>query len=189
MKIITGSAKGMNLETLEGDATRPTSQRVKEAVFSMIQFDVENSTVLDLFAGSGQIGLEALSRGAKKATFCDLSRDAVDIIISNAKKARLFDKCRVSCCDYKQLIKGMAGKEVYDIVFVDPPYREKIIPDVLTRLLDAKVITENTMVICEGANEDVFDGDEEIKGKFDVIKHEKYSISHITILKLNTKEE
>ena len=74
MKIITGSAKGMNLQTLEGDATRPTSQRVKEAVFSMIQFEIENSTVLDVFAGSGQLGLEALSRGAKKATFCDLSR-------------------------------------------------------------------------------------------------------------------
>ena len=100
MKIITGIARGMNLETLEGDATRPTSQRVKEAVFSMIQFDIEGASVLDLFAGSGQLGLEALSRGAKKATFSDSSRDAVDIVMRNAKKSRLFDKCRISTCTY-----------------------------------------------------------------------------------------
>ena len=92
MKIITGTAKGMNIETLEGEATRPTSQRVKEAIFSMIQFEIENTCVLDLFAGSGQMGLESLSRGAKKATFCDASRDAVDIVIKNAKKTKLFDK-------------------------------------------------------------------------------------------------
>ena len=79
MKIITGLAKGMNLETLEGEATRPTSQRVKEAVFSMLQFDIEGARVLDLFGGSGQLGLEALSRGASKATFSDSSRYATDI--------------------------------------------------------------------------------------------------------------
>lgn len=189
MKIITGIAKGMNLETLDGDATRPTSQRVKEAIFSMIQFELYNATVFDVFAGSGQLGLEALSRGAKKATFSDLSRDAVDIIISNAKKAKLFDKCRISCCDYKQMIKGVAGKETYDIIFVDPPYKEKVIPDVLKRLLEAKVINENTKIICESGEEDIFLKDVDLMSKFDVIKKARYSISYVTILSLKSDGE
>lgn len=189
MKIITGSAKGMNIETLEGEATRPTSQRVKEAVFSMIQFDIENSMVLDVFSGCGQLALEALSRGAKKATLCDLSRDAVDIIIKNAKKTKLFDRCRVSCCDYKQLIRGLAGKEKYDLVFIDPPYRDKIIGDVLKRLCDADVLSDNAKIICESGSEDIFEGYYEIKQSFEVVKQSKYSISYITVLVPKVKEE
>ena len=189
MKIITGSAKGMNLLTLEGESTRPTSQRVKEAVFSMIQFEVENAMVLDVFAGCGQLGLEALSRGAKKATFCDSSRDAVDIIIANAKKTRLFDRCKVSCCDYKQIIRGGAGKETYDIIFIDPPYKDKIIPDVLNELLKSGVINEFTKIICEGSDEDVFGNNTEIASKFNVEKRAKYSITYITILTQKTSEE
>ncbi len=188
MKIITGKAKGMNLETLEGEATRPTSQRVKEAVFSMIQFEVENSNVLDVFAGCGQMGLEALSRGAKKATFCDLSRDATDIIIANAKKTKMFDKCRVSCCDYKQLISGFRGKEQFDIIFIDPPYKDKVIPDVLKRLLDENAISQSAKIICESGCEDIFAENEDLKNKFDVLKTSKYSISYITVLSLKENE-
>ena len=183
MKIITGTAKGMNLETLEGEATRPTSQRVKEAVFSMIQFDIDNSSVLDLFAGSGQMGLEALSRGAKKATFCDSSRDAIDIVMRNAKKTRLFDRCRISTCDYNQMIRGIAGKEKYDIIFIDPPYKNKIIPDVLKKILKADIMSDNCIVICESGVEDIFSGDETLKSNFEVTKISKYSISYITVLR------
>ena len=92
MRIITGSAKGKKLVSLEGDATRPTSERIKEAVFSSIQFDVEGRRVLDLFAGSGQMGLEALSRGAAKATFIDLSREAMDIVKQNARTTGFLDR-------------------------------------------------------------------------------------------------
>ena len=92
MRIITGSAKGKKLVSLEGDATRPTSERIKEAIFSSIQFDLEGRRVLDLFAGSGQMGLEALSRGASKATFIDLSREAMDIVKQNAKTTGFFEK-------------------------------------------------------------------------------------------------
>ena len=182
MKIITGIAKGMNLETLEGDATRPTSQRVKEAVFSMIQFEIENSAVLDLFAGSGQLGLEALSRGAKKATFCDMSRDAVDIIIRNAKKSKLFDKCRISCCDYKQMLRGMNGKESFDLIFIDPPYKDKVVPDALKKILESGIASESCKIICETGSEDVFGGDDELRGKFNILKQARYSISYITVL-------
>ena len=122
MRIITGSARGTKLATLEGDATRPTTDRVKEALFSMIQFDIEGRNVLDLFGGCGQLALEALSRGAAKATIIDQSRDATNIIIENAKKTHLFDRCRISTADYTSFIRGAAKKEKYDIIFLDPPY-------------------------------------------------------------------
>ncbi len=183
MKIITGLAKGMNLETLEGDATRPTSQRVKEAIFSMIQFDIEGACVLDLFAGSGQLGLEALSRGAKKATFCDSSREAVDIVMRNAKKSKLFDKCRISTCTYDQMIKGISGKEQYDIIFIDPPYKNDCISDVLDKLCKGDVVAKNAFVICESGKEDIFSGNDELRQKFDIQKQARYSISYVTVLR------
>ena len=183
MKIITGTAKGMNLETLEGEATRPTSQRVKEAVFSMLQFDIEGARVLDMFAGSGQLGLEALSRGAVKATFSDASREATEIVIRNAKKARLFEKCRVSTCDYTQMIKGIANKEQYDIIFIDPPYKMGCIPDVLNRLCDANVIAPNAFIVCESGSEDIFQGEDGLKARFEIQKQARYSISYITVLR------
>lgn len=185
MKIITGSAKGMNLETLEGEITRPTSQRVKEAIFSMLQFDIDGAMVLDLFAGSGQLGLEALSRGAKKATFSDSSRDATDIVIKNAKKARLFDKCRISTCDYKQIIQGIAGKEKYDIIFIDPPYKDNIIAEVLHLLYKANAVNNGAIIVCESGKEDIFESNEELKQKFKIQKQARYSISYITVLRPN----
>lgn len=183
MKIITGTAKGMNIETLEGEATRPTSQRVKEAIFSMIQFDIEGACVLDLFAGSGQLGLEALSRGAKKATFSDSSRDAVEIVMKNAKKAKLFDKCRISTCTYEQMIKGIAGKEQYDIIFIDPPYKNDCISDVLNKLCKGDVCAKGAFVICESGEEDIFKGNEELRSKFEIQKQARYSISYVTVLR------
>ena len=100
MRIITGKAKGIRLKTLEGDTTRPTSERVKEAVFSMLQFDIEGRRVLDLFAGSGQMSLEALSRGALEAVLVDKSLDAIKIIEENAKKCRFWDSCVIHRCYY-----------------------------------------------------------------------------------------
>ena len=188
MKIITGSAKGTNLETLDGDVTRPTSQRVKEAVFSMIQFDIEGASVLDLFAGCGQLGLEALSRGAKKAVFSDISRDATEIIIKNAKKTRLFDKCRISTCDYNQMIHGLANKEKFDIIFIDPPYKNDCISDVLLKLYNSNLMNENAIIVCESGKENIFEDKYNLNDKFTVYKQSKYSITYITILKPITKE-
>ena len=116
MRVITGSARGTKLDALEGEITRPTTDKVKEAVFSMIQFDIEGRAVLDLFAGSGQLALEALSRGAARATLIDQSRDAVAIITANAKKTHLYEKCRISAADYTSFIRGAAGRDKYDIV-------------------------------------------------------------------------
>ena len=100
MRVITGTARGRKLVTVEGtEVVRPTTDGVKEAIFSAIQFEIEGRTVLDLFAGSGQLGIEALSRGAAKAVFIDSSREAVDIILKNAAKTRLKDRCSVSATD------------------------------------------------------------------------------------------
>ena len=114
MRIITGTARGTRLETLPGDATRPTAERVKEALFSMIQFDIEGRRVLDLFAGSGQLGLEALSRGAAKATFVDSNRDALNVIKRNAQKTKLYDRCVLQAHLYG-FCPGSGGREKFDI--------------------------------------------------------------------------
>ena len=152
MRIITGTARGTKLATLEGENTRPTAERVKEAVFSMLQFELEGRTVLDLFAGSGQLGLGALSRGAEKATLIDDSREANAIILENAKKTHLFDRCRISCADYATFIRGAAGREKYHIVFLDPPYAAGLMPEVLKKLADSGILAHDAAVVCETDN-------------------------------------
>ena len=108
MRIITGTARGTRLETLPGeDTTRPTPERVKEAVFSAIQFDLYEKRFLDLFAGSGQMGLEALSRGAARAVLIDENSNAVQIIKANAKKTHLFEKCFISNVSYRDYLRGV----------------------------------------------------------------------------------
>jgi len=155
MRIITGSARGTKLEALEGEATRPTTDKVKEAMFSMIQFDIEGRAVLDLFAGSGQLGLEALSRGAARATLIDESRDAVNIIIENAKKTHLFEKCRVSVSGALPFIRSAGGKERYDIVFLDPPYASGLLPQALEKLADAELLAPGALIMCECDTENI----------------------------------
>ena len=149
MRIITGSARGTRLETPEGLDTRPTAERVKEALFSMIQFEIDGKRVLDLFGGSGQLGLEALSRGAWKATFVDASKEAVETIKTNAKKTKLFDRCVILNTDYKAFIRGAAGKERFDIIFLDPPYaKEQIVADI-EKMAERNLFSQEIMVVCE----------------------------------------
>lgn len=204
MRIITGTARGMNLETLEGESTRPTSDRVKESMFSMIQFEIEGRRVLDLFAGSGQLALEALSRGAAKATLIDENRAATDIIMANAKKAKLFDRCRISAADYASFIRGAAGREQYDIVFLDPPYASGLMPEALRKLADADLFAPGAVIVCESetpetnrsygkrrANpekeetamrETLFAGDEALEQRFTVRKNATYGRVRVTLL-------
>lgn len=140
MRVITGTARGMKLVTLEGEATRPTREAVKEAVFSMIQFEIEGARVLDLFAGSGQMGIEALSRGAASCVFTDNSPAAVRVIKENLTHTRLMAKARVACCDWSAALHG----GIYDIAFVDPPYSagfmDKILPTLVAHMSDGGVI-------------------------------------------------
>ena len=122
MRVITGSARGRKLKTLEGVDVRPTTDRVKEAVFSIVQFDVQGAAVLDLFAGSGQMGIEALSRGAKLAVFVDSSKRSLEVVRDNLKTTGLAPSSRVVTMDYKSFLAGT--RDQFDIAFLDPPYHQ-----------------------------------------------------------------
>jgi 16S rRNA (guanine(966)-N(2))-methyltransferase RsmD len=171
LRIITGKAKGKKIETLEGEATRPTSERIKEAVFSSIQFDVENRRVLDLFAGSGQLGLEALSRGAASASFVDSAREAIDVVKKNAKSTGFFDACRYIVSDWRNYIRKASGRDKYDLVFIDPPYAMECCGDALTRLSESALLERGAIVVLESGTEDV---DVTAFPNFEVIKSTHY---------------
>ncbi len=187
MRIITGEAKGIQLKAPEGETTRPTASRVKEAVFSMLQFDIEGRSVLDLFAGSGQLGLEAASRGASDVTFADKSKEAILIIKDNIKKTRLDDRCSVYQTDYMDFIKRVAAKK-FDIIFLDPPYAMKMYKPAIKAMLENDILKPTTLIVCESNMEEIFDGDENLKNKFQIEKQSRYSKTVINIFKLKAEE-
>ncbi len=180
MRIITGKAKGARLVTLDGDATRPTSERVKEALFSMLQFDIEGRRVLDLFAGSGQLSLEALSRGAKEAVMIDKSRDAVKVIRTNVEKTKL-EGATVYCMSSDEYIRRFVG-EKFDIVFLDPPYASGLYAPTLRALYEAGMLKSTTLIVCESDTDAIFAQDKKLAEIFKVVKVSKYSRTVINIL-------
>lgn len=145
MRIITGQARGVRLRTPEGLDTRPTSEMTKEAVFSMVHFELEGAVFLDLFAGSGQMGLEALSRGAKKAYFVDQGRQAQECIRENLLKAKLRERSTVVSMDALSFLRGC--RENFDIAFLDPPYETGLLQQVLPEV--ALRMSENGIILCE----------------------------------------
>ena len=151
MRVITGSARGMKLRTLEGLSTRPTSDRVKEAIFNIIQFDLEGRRVLDLFAGSGQLAIEALSRGAGYAVLVDQNPEAVKVIKENLKKTKLIDQATVLRADYLQYLSGC--REKFDIILLDPPYAEKMLETALHKISEIDILNEGGIIVCERARE------------------------------------
>lgn len=181
MRIITGKAKGIHLKTLEGDATRPTAERVKEAIFSMLQFDIEGRTVLDLFSGSGQLGLEAVSRGAASAVLVDCSKFAVKIIEENVAKTRLAPWCTVCRADCMDFISRNRGKQ-FDIIFLDPPYASGLYVSVIRQMLEADMLKSTSMIVCESDHDGIFGTDTELAERFQIKKQSKYSRTVITIL-------
>lgn len=179
MRVITGTARGRRLITLEGDeVVRPTTDRIKEALFSIIQFEIEGASVLDLFAGSGQLGIEALSRGAKKATFIDKSRDAFEVVKQNLKITGLFTQAVVLNSDSLAFL--LNTKEKYDIIFIDPPYNkglvEKALPDA------ANVCNDNGIIICETDRPEKLP---ETAGDFVKYKEYNYSKTKLTTYRKN----
>ena len=171
LRIITGTAKGKKLKTLEGEATRPTSERIKEAVFSAIQFDVEGRRVLDLFAGCGQLGLEALSRGAQSVMFIDSERDAMDIVKENARAVGFFDRCRYLVSDWRNYIRKAASRDRFDLVFIDPPYSMECCEDACLRLVEAGMLADGAIVVLESGTENP---DFSANESFEVIKSTHY---------------
>lgn len=153
MRIISGTARGTKLYTLEGQTTRPTLDRVKESLFNIIQNKIPNSVFLDLFSGSGAIGLEAASRGARKVILCDKSKEAIKIINKNIEKTHLIEKIEIYNLDYEVLLKTKI-KENLDIVYIDPPYDSDFAIKSIEYIIDKKLINEESKIIIETDDEE-----------------------------------
>ena len=173
MRVITGSARGRRLETLEGEDVRPTTDRIKEAVFSIIQFETEGRSFLDLFAGSGQMGIEALSRGAKQACFVDNSKKSLETVKSNLKSTGLEHNAKVVQADYKGFL-SMNGT-LFDIAFLDPPYRTGALADALP--LVAQTMKDTGVMIAESPLDEEL---EETYGEFVLDRKYRYGKIKIT---------
>lgn len=147
MRVITGKARGVQLKTPNGMLTRPTSDRVKEALFSIINFEIPGSKVLDLFGGTGQLGIEALSRGAASAVFVDAREDACKLIRENLKRTKLEQWGRVVRSDYLDYLNQC--KERYDIILLDPPYAEVFLENALKRITEIDILQSNGIIVTE----------------------------------------
>lgn len=173
MKVITGTARGRNLETLFGeDVTRPTTQSTKEALFSSIQFEIEGKKVLDLFAGCGQIGIEALSRGARHCTFVENNRQAYKIVENNIKLCHMENVSRLVFMD---AVSFLSQKDSFDIAFLDPPYNKGLILECLEKL--TMFMNADGVIICESAKGEELP--EQVNG-WVVSKEKKYGKSKLT---------
>lgn len=147
MRVITGSARGRRLKELEGMETRPTTDRVKEGMFNVLQFDIEGRRVLDLFAGTGQLGIECLSRGAVSAVFVDRRADAVKLIRENLKVTELTDKARVISGDSMEYLKSV--KEKFDVILLDPPYEAGLLEPALLTVEKFDILAPHGIIVAE----------------------------------------
>ena len=147
MRVITGKARGVALKTPEGMATRPTADRVKEALFSIIQFEIAGARVLDLFGGTGQLGIEALSRGAKSAVFVDFSDTACKLIRENLRRTKLESEGTVVRSDYMDYLRRC--RETFDIIFLDPPYAEVFLENSLNCITEIDILQTNGIIVTE----------------------------------------
>ena len=147
MRVVSGTAKGVALKTPDGMSTRPTADRVKEAMFSIIQFDIPGQRVLDLFGGTGQLGIEALSRGAKSAVFVDEADAACKLIQENLKRTKMEHLAKVVRSDYKTFLK--TTKDKFDIIFLDPPYAEEFLENSLKLITEIDILQTNGIIVTE----------------------------------------
>lgn len=147
MRVITGSARGRRLKELEGMETRPTTDRVKEGMFNVLQFDIEGRRVLDLFAGTGQLGIECLSRGAVSAVFVDRRADAVKLIRENLKVTELTDRARVVSGDSLEYLKTV--REKFDLIFLDPPYEAGLLEPALLQIAGFDILAPHGIIVAE----------------------------------------
>lgn len=149
MRVISGIAKGTHLDSLEGNNTRPTLDRVKEALFNILQYDVQDANVLDLFSGSGALAIEALSRGAKYCVLCDKSNEAIKIIKNNLKKTKLEEKAKVIKSDYIKALQLLKQENKFDLIFIDPPYKDNIAVKAIQTIIEFNLLSENGIIILE----------------------------------------
>ena len=147
MRVISGSARGRRLKELPGMDTRPTTDQVKESIFNIIQFDIEGRNVLDLFAGTGQMGIEALSRGAAHATFVDLAPAAAKIVRENVELTRFTDVSKVVQSDWRGFLSSC--REKFDLIFLDPPYHTDMLESAMQTIAAIDILSEHGIMVCE----------------------------------------
>lgn len=181
MRVITGSAKGRKLRTLDGMDVRPTADKVKEAVFSIIQFDIEGSAVLDLFSGSGQLGIESLSRGAKSCIFVDSSRASLEITKENISAAGFKDSSETINADGINYLRMC--RKTFDIAFLDPPYRKGLIEQALPLL--SGHMSERGIVVCEHEQGLEFSGE---YGGLMKYRTYRYGKTEVTVFRMSLPE-
>ncbi len=181
MRIISGLRRGKKLLSLEGENTRPTLERVKQAFFNAIQFEISGRTVLDLFSGSGQLGLEALSRGADFCFFNDVSKDACKIIEKNIQACDFSKISQLTCKSYDECVNIIkrSGKKV-SLVFLDPPYSKNLVGLSLVLLENSGILEDGAIIVCESAETDVVENP-----SFEIRKQYLYSGIKVTILTYN----
>lgn len=182
MRIIAGKARSLPLKTAEGMDTRPTTDKIKETLFNVMQADVPNSYFLDLFAGSGQIGLEALSRGAAYCVFVENSRKAAKCIEDNIAFTKFESLSKLIVSDVITALHTLEGRYTFDLIFMDPPYRQGYEADVLAFLARSSIVKPDAQVIVEAALDEDFSYLDELG--FEVIKRKEYKTSmHVFLQK------
>lgn len=183
MRVIAGSARRIRLRTPSGDGTRPTTDRIKETLFNILQPDLADCRFLDIFSGSGGIGIEALSRGAEHAVFIENNKEALDCIKDNLKQTRMTDRATVLAGDYLSSLQTLKNRgECFDIIFMDPPYRKDYEKKVLECLADSSLIHEDTLIIFEAALDTAID-DVETMG-YEIYRIKEYKTNkHIFLQK------
>ena len=184
MRVITGTARGRRLRTLDGNDVRPTTDRVKEAVFSVIQFEIEGRRILDLFAGSGQMGIEALSRGASEAVFVDSSAQSIAVVRENLRACGLNGAAVVIQGDALSYLAPRAGRRDFDYAFLDPPYGRGILQSALPAV--ASVVKPGGAIICESPADETLP---ESIGDFVIYRHYRYGRIKVTFYHVPHRDE
>ena len=152
MRVISGTARGTKLSSIDDVSTRPTLDRVKEPLFSIIQNYIQEAEILDLFAGSGALGIESLSRGSKHCTFCDKSFKSIEMLRENIKKTKMEEKSTIISKDYKKCLQEL--RKAFDIIFIDPPYKFDIAVDAIKKILELKILAKDGIIILETDEEE-----------------------------------
>ncbi|MEG0284070.1 MAG: 16S rRNA (guanine(966)-N(2))-methyltransferase RsmD [Erysipelotrichales bacterium] len=177
MQINRGMYRGLKIDTLDGEHTRPTSAKVREAIFNMLMYDIHDAKVLDLFAGSGALSIEAISSNASFVHINDFNKQAITIINNNLSKIKS-DNYKVSCLDYKDLLNNSNDK--FDIIFLDPPYHLELINDLIKMIDDLKLLNEDGIIVCESSlKEDVIDS----YGLLSKYKEKKYGTIKVSMFR------
>ena len=187
LRVISGKARGLKLDTPKNQDVRPTTDRVKESLFNVINSYIMDSNILDLFAGTGSLGIECLSRGAKNCVFVDKSKDSINIVRSNVKKARVENESTILNVDFKDAVKRLSTQnQKFDVIFMDPPYYENMFIECLKSIDKFNLLDEDGIIVVEHDTKDLF---EDSIGRLNKSREKKYGNTTLTFYKLEEQDE